>query len=154
MKRLALALVVAAAATSCGRGIGPTPIALASHPSVLQGTWAGTLARQGGADQALRLELTASYDTAAQYRVAGTGTLDTDAVTVTGAVTGGSARTYLRSQDVSPSFVPESARLTLQRAGGDALTLLCLSRESAPNWAWDCAAANGAATTVLKKEVQ
>ncbi len=131
MKRLALALVVAAAATACGRGTVDSPSPLATHPSVLQ----GTLARQGATAQALRLELTASHDTAAQYRVTGTGTLGADAVTVTGTVMGGSACTYLQSQDVSPPpFLPESARLTLQRSGGDALTLLCLSRESAPNW--------------------
>ncbi|GGL84565.1 hypothetical protein GCM10010840_23020 [Deinococcus aerolatus] len=114
----------------------------------------GTLARQGATAQALRLEQTASYDTAAQYRVAGTGTLGADAVTVTGTVMGGSARSYLQAQDVSPSpFVPESARLTVQRPGADALTLLCLSRESAPNWTWDCAANDSTPTTaILKKE--
>lgn len=110
MKRLALALVVAAAATACGRGTVASPSPLVTHPSVLQGTWGGTLARQGATAQALRLELTASHDTAAQYRVTGTGTLGADAVTVTGTVMGGSARTYVQSQDVSPPpFVPESA---------------------------------------------
>ncbi|MDV6374406.1 hypothetical protein [Deinococcus arenicola] len=157
MKRLVPALLVAVAATSCG-GPQPTPIAFADHPSVLRGTWTGALTRQDAAEQPLRLELAASYETSRQYRVSGNGSLGSGAVTVTGSVTGGSVHSYLQPQ-YSPAnqLVPERARLTVQPASGDATKLDCQSVEPAaqapatpaPVWTWNCS--SGSNTLVLKR---
>ncbi|OLV19569.1 hypothetical protein [Deinococcus marmoris] len=136
MKRLALAFLVAAAATSCNREVGftPTPISFADHPSVLRGPWSGDTT----AGQRLRLQLTAAYDTASSYRVTGTGSLDQEPLSVTGSVGGGSLHTYLRPQ-LTPA--PETAKLTLQRAGKADLELRCYDiggDEAGAAWLWQC----------------
>ncbi|CAM3447463.1 hypothetical protein DESA109040_13055 [Deinococcus saxicola] len=62
MKRLALAFLVAAAATSCNREVGftPTPISFVDHPGVLRGPWSGDTSTE----QRLRLQLTPAPETA------------------------------------------------------------------------------------------
>ncbi|CAM3576634.1 hypothetical protein [Deinococcus frigens] len=136
MKRLALAFLVAAAATSCNRqqGFTPTPIPFADHPSILRGSWSGTTA----ADQRLRLELTAAYDSSSTYRVTGTGSLEGETLSVTGSVMGGSLHTYLRPQ-LTP--IPEAAKLTLKRTGKADLELTCsaIGGDAPPApWLWRC----------------
>lgn len=142
MKRLALAFLVAAAATSCGRSPEPTPIPFASHPSILRGTWEGTLTQEGTVDQSLRLDLAASYETSRQYGVTGTGSLGTEALTVTGSVTGGTLHSYLRAQFTPANqLVPETARLMLRRSGKADLELSCyaIGGDTAPAaWLWQC----------------
>ncbi|QLG11790.1 hypothetical protein HLB42_14090 [Deinococcus sp. D7000] len=136
MKRLALALLVVAAATACNREVGltPTPISFADHPGILRGAWSGTTA----SDQTLRLELSATYDTAETYTVAGTGLLDGDSLTVTGSVIGGAVHRYLQAQTTP---VPETASLILKRSGAADLRLNCfaIGDDTSPAaWTWQC----------------
>ncbi len=137
MKKFALALVLTVAATtSCNKEVGfkPTSIAFATHPSVLRGTWSGTTTD----NQALNLQLTATYDTPSHYQLSGTGSLDKEALKVTGQVVGGSLYTYLKAQ-LTP--VPETAQLVLQRPGVPDLKLKCSSsggNETAGSWSWRC----------------
>ncbi|GAA4023681.1 hypothetical protein GCM10022631_43080 [Deinococcus rubellus] len=135
MKLLAPALLMMAAVTACNRDVGfkPLPISLATHPSVLRGTWNGSTT-----SQALGLQLTATYDTTRQYQVSGTGSLDSEALTVAGTVNGGSLHSYLKAQN-SPA--PEFADLTLKRSGKTDLKLTCSadSRDATlVYWFWQC----------------
>lgn len=137
MKTLALGVLVVVAATSCNRDVGfkPMPIAFATHPSILRGTWSGNTS----ASQALSLQLTATYDTTRRYQVSGTGRLDSEALTVAGTVTGGSLHSYLKTQN-SPA--PEFADLTLKRSGKADLKLTCSANSRDATlvyWFWQCA---------------
>ncbi len=150
LKKLVLAVVVAGAATSCSREVGfkPVPIAFATHPSVLRGAWSGNTT----ADQVLKLQLTATYDTTRQYQVSGTGSLGSGALTVAGTVTGGSIHSYLKAQ-TSP--IPEGATLSLQRPGMADLKLTCFaygSDEIPLPWAWQCFFPDAPTSFKLTKE--
>lgn len=156
MKRLALAFLVAVAATSCNRqeGFTPTPISFADHPSVLRGTWSGPTRGEGLLSQSLRLELNATYVSPNEYRVSGSGTLGADTLNVTGNVLSGSRFTYLKPQ-LSP--VPEGANLLLQRSGKKDLTLTCYvmgGEAASPVWRWECSTKDQSLTVILKKEAQ
>ncbi|AZI42685.1 hypothetical protein EHF33_07920 [Deinococcus psychrotolerans] len=120
IKKLAFALLVTLAATSCNRetGFKPMPISFKDHPSILRGTWNGNTT----ANQVLSLNLTATYDTSRQYQVTGTGSLGSESLTVAGSVSGGSVHSYLKAQ-LSPA--PEFADLTLKRSGMADLNLRC-----------------------------
>lgn len=124
------------AATACNRDVGfkPVPISFATHPSVLRGAWSGVTT----ADQTLKLQLIATYDTPRQYQVSGTGSLDTEVLTVAGTAVGGSIHSYLKAQ-TSP--IPEFTTLTLKRPGMADLKLRCFpfGGNLAPSsWAWQC----------------
>ncbi|PNY81096.1 hypothetical protein CVO96_06645 [Deinococcus koreensis] len=134
--------------TACTREVGfiPTPIAFADHPSILRGTWTGTVT-----GQTLRLDLTAIYDTSSRYTVSGTGTLNAEALTVTGTVMGGSSYRYLRPQ-LSP--IPDEYTLTLQRPSQADLNLTCtpISGPAATDpWQWSCRVSGTASTFTLSK---
>ena len=113
---------MAGAATSCSKEVGfkPVPISFATHPSVLRGAWSADIT----ASQALKLQLTATYDTPRQYQVSGTGSLGSEALTAAGTVAGGSTHSYLKAQ-TSP--IPEVTTSTLQRVGQVDLRLTCFA---------------------------
>ncbi len=136
MNRPALGFLVMAAATSCNQEVGftPTPIAFADHPGILRGTWSGLTP----SDQKLRLDLTATYDTADTYTVVGTGRLEGENLTVTGNVIGGAVHRYLKGQTTP---VPETATLLLKRSGAADLPLNCyaIGDDTGPaDWFWQC----------------
>ena len=136
MKNLVFGLLVMVAATSCNQPptFTPSSISFATHPSVLRGTWSGTTT----ARQNLSLTLMATYDTSSQYRVAGTGSLNNEALNVTGSVVGGSLHRYLQAQTTP---VPETAMLTLKRSGGADLRLTCFAiggGTTPGSWVWQC----------------
>lgn len=159
MKKIALVLLVATASASCNKPLPipePTPIPFASHPSILRGVWTGRLTNYQTADQSLRLDLSANYETSSRYSVAGTGKVGADALTVTGSVVGGSLHSYLQSQ-TTPA--PETAKLSLQRPEGEAFNLICestvraASAEATSIWRWNCyVESNKSATVTLEKE--
>lgn len=144
MNKILSAVTVFALLTACNREVGftPTPIAFADHPSILRGTWTGTLT-----GQALSLSLTATYESSSRYTVSGTGTLNAEALTVIGGVRGGSDYSYLRPQ-LSP--LPDDSTLILQRPSRAALNLICIPMSgpaATDPWSWSCRLSSNASTT-------
>lgn len=161
MKRLALTVLIAVAATSCG-GSKPVSISFADHPSILRGTWtgvmpAGFVTGSQRPAQNLRLTLSAAYVSSGEYRVNGTGTLGADALTISGKVLGGQRYEYLKPQYSPPPEQPHGAGLELQRAGQPPLMLACdAAGETTASkiWTWACSSPdnNGSGTLNLTKE--
>ncbi|WP_161880432.1 hypothetical protein [Deinococcus alpinitundrae] len=150
MKKLVPAIPVAGAATACSREVGfkPVPVSFAAHPSVLRGAWSADVS----ASQALKLQLTATDDTTRQYQVSGTGSLGSEALTVSGSVAGGSYHSYLKAQ-LMPA--PEMAQLTLQRSGLADLKLRCFAYGNDAvsfRWAWQCSFPDTSTSFKLTKE--